>query len=150
MTNFILLFMNLILEIKNDNLEATKEIIEELNQYLASVEAPDYSNSITEEDLYKLETIASNDSFDYFLSAFKPKDIYAKRALLNLQFRNYRKKFEEGKISTEDYNNFILNSCTNTDVKLSDYEYLLGIRSALSLNNYDTIMILKDKYIKGV
>jgi hypothetical protein len=148
MTNFVLLFINLILEIKNNNLEETKTIVEELNKYLASIEIPDYSNSITEEDLYSLELIAPNESFDYFISEFKPKDIYAKRALLNLQFKNFRKKFEEEKISVDDYNNFILNHCTNTDADLSDYEYLLGIRSALSLNNYDTIRILKDKYIK--
>lgn len=148
MTNFVLLFINLILEIKNNNLEETQKIVEELNKYLASIEIPDYSNSITEEDLYNLESIAPNESFDYFLSEFKPKDIYAKRALLNLQFKNFRKKFEEEKISVDDYNNFILNHCTNVDADLSDYEYLLGIRSALSLNNYDTIKILKDKYIK--
>lgn len=147
--NFISLFASLILDLQKNNIDNISTTVANLNTYLSdSIETLDYGNSITEEDLYYLGQIASNESFDYFLQNYKPVDFYTKRALLNLKFKNMESKLNNLIITQEDFNNFVMDICTNTDEELTDYEYLLGIRAFLSAKDYNAISKIKDIYLK--
>lgn len=136
--DYTLLFIDLILATRENNLELTKNIVNLLNEYI-----PENENEtlITQSDIYKLEI--DNESFNYFLDNYKPTDQYVEQAIWEIKSRFMTVHFANNLISQEELQTYIYKILADTNSPIRKYRYTGLVRMALMYYDYDLIIKIK-------
>lgn len=138
MESFAVLFADLILAIRDDDLDKTKEIVATLNEMIQSSEVIESGDFLTSQDIFCLQQ--SNDSYDYLVNNIVPVDEAAGKDLFNLKIDNLQNRFEQNKITIEDIQAFV---DKNIDIPKGCEVRML--RLAILIKDYDLIIKIKSQ-----
>lgn len=139
MKSFAILFADLILAIKDNDLDKTKEIVTTLNKMILSDEVIESSDFLTSTDLFYLQK--NNESYEYLINNIIPADENTEKDLFNLKIQILQKKFETNQISTNEIKEFLNNNQNNYPVESA----LSILRLAMLIKDYDLIIKIKSQ-----
>lgn len=139
MESFAVLFADLILAIKDDDLDKTKEIVATLNEMILSDEVIESGDFLTSSDLFYLQE--DNESYDYLINSLIPADENTKKDLFNLKMQILQRKFETNQISLNEIKEFLNNNQNNYPAESA----LSILRLAMLTKNYDLIIKIKSQ-----
>lgn len=139
MESFAILFADLILAIKDNDLDKTKEIVTTLNKMILSDEVIESSDFLTSTDLFYLQK--NNESYEYLINNIIPADENTEKDLFNLKIQILQKKFETNQISTNKIKEFLNNNQNNYPVESA----LSILRLAMLIKDYDLIIKIKSQ-----
>lgn len=139
MESFAILFADLILAIKDNDLDKTKEIVITLNKMILSDEVIESGDFLTSTDLFYLRK--NNESYEYLINNIIPADENTEKDLFNLKIQILQKKFETNQISTNEIKEFLNNNQNNYPVGSA----LSILRLAMLVKDYDLIIKIKSQ-----
>lgn len=139
MESFAVLFADLILAIKDNDLDKTKEIVATLNEMILSDEVIESGDFLTSSDLFYLQE--DNESYDYLINNLIPVDENTEKDLFNLKMQLLQRKFETNRISLNEVKEFLNNNKNNYPAK----SVLSILRLAMLVKDYDLIIKIKSQ-----
>lgn len=139
MESFAILFADLILAIKDNDLDKTKEIVATLNEMILSDEVIKSGDFLTSTDLFYLQK--NNESYEYLINNIIPADENTEKDLFNLKIQILQKKFETNQISTNEIKEFLNNNQNNYPAGSA----LSILRLAMLIKDYDLIIKIKSQ-----
>lgn len=139
MESFAILFADLILAIKDNDLDKTKEIVITLNKMILSDEVIESGDFLTSTDLFYLRK--NNESYEYLINNIIPADENTEKDLFNLKIQILQKKFETNQISTNEIKEFLNNNQNNYPAG----SVLSILRLAMLVKDYDLIIKIKSQ-----
>ena len=133
---FLDAFLNVILQIKNNDLDGVKSTVEILNIFTDSEIL-----HIGDADIFNMAI--NNESFRYFLQNFKTLDIQTLKSMWDLENNFIYDDYLAHKINLDELLQIIQSYIDDKDSPIYKYRYLGLTRLALINKNYDLIFKMK-------